>query len=340
MKKIKKGVLLVNLGTPSDPTVPAVTEFLRRFLGDRRVIRMSPLLWQPILNLMVLPHHAPKSAQMYERLWSKEIGSPLLYYTQRQAKLLQERLPNYTVRYAMSYSQPLIGAVLQEFEFQGIEDLTIIPMYPQYSTTTTASIQDDVDRFYHGRKHQPNVRIVSDFSSFWPYINTLADKLQTAIKEAQPDAIVFSYHGIPVSYQKTGDPYAQRCRQTTMAVIERLGLTIPCFQAYQSKFGPAKWLTPATKDLLKQLPAKGYRKVLIVAPSFVTDCLETIQELGEENRDAFLNAGGQEYHLLPAMNDDPAWIETLAQLTILNSMQPASETTSRDIKTMGQLMPN
>ena len=250
MSKNQKGILLINLGTPSDPSVPAVTKFLRRFLSDRRVIHMLPLLWQPILNLMVLPKYAPKSAANYERLWSSGIGSPLLHYTQRQAQLLAKRLPEYTVRYAMSYSQPLIGAVLKEFEFQGITDLTIIPLYPQYSTTTTASVQDDVARFYKDRKTVPEIRFVSDYSSFWPYIKALSNKLQKAILKVNPDAIVFSYHGIPLSYQKAGDPYAQRCRQTTMAVIERLGLSIPCFQSYQSRFGPAEWLKPATKDLL------------------------------------------------------------------------------------------
>ena len=323
MKKNQKGILLVNLGTPSDPSVLAVTRFLRRFLSDRRVIHMPPLIWQPILNMMVLPKHAPKSAVNYEQLWSSEIGSPLLHYTQRQAQLLQKRLPDYTVRYAMSYSQPLIGAVLKEFEFQGITDLTIIPMYPQYSTTTTASVQDDVARFYQDRKTVPEIRFVSDYSSFWPYVKALSNKLQKAVAKMNPDAIVFSYHGIPLSYQKAGDPYAQRCRQTTMAVIERLGLQVPCFQAYQSRFGPAKWLTPATKDLLTALPKQGYRKVLVIAPSFTADCLETIQELGEENRDVFLAAGGSEYQLLPALNDDAEWVEALAQLTLLNAVMPA-----------------
>ena len=326
MSKNQKGILLINLGTPSDPSVPAVTKFLRRFLSDRRVIHMLPLLWQPILNLMVLPKYAPKSAANYERLWSSGIGSPLLHYTQRQAQLLQKRLPDYTIRYAMSYSQPLIGAVLKEFEFQGITDLTIIPMYPQYSTTTTASVQDDVARFYQDRKTVPEIRFVSDYSSFWPYIKALSNKLQKSVAKMKPDAIVFSYHGIPLSYQKAGDPYAQRCRQTTMAVIERLGLHIPCFQSYQSRFGPAEWLKPATKDLLTELPKQGYQKVLVVAPSFVSDCLETIQELGEENRDAFLTAGGREYQLLPALNDDPEWIEALAQLTLLNAVMPAQNT--------------
>ncbi|MFR0579298.1 ferrochelatase [Limosilactobacillus mucosae] len=326
MSKNQKGILLINLGTPSDPSVPAVTKFLRRFLSDRRVIHMLPLLWQPILNLMVLPKYAPKSAANYERLWSSGIGSPLLHYTQRQAQLLQKRLPDYTIRYAMSYSQPLIGAVLKEFEFQGITDLTIIPMYPQYSTTTTASVQDDVARFYQDRKTVPEIRFVSDYSSFWPYIKALSNKLQKSVAKMKPDAIVFSYHGIPLSYQKAGDPYAQRCRQTTMAVIERLGLSIPCFQSYQSRFGPAEWLKPATKDLLTELPKQGYQKVLVVAPGFVSDCRETIQELGEENRDAFLTAGGREYQLLPALNDDPEWIEALAQLTLLNAVMPAQNT--------------
>lgn len=323
----KKGILLVNLGTPSEPTAPAVAEFLQRFLSDRRVIQLSPLLWHPILNWLVIPRRAPKAAANYAKLWSPAKGSPLLYYTRRQAELLQQRLSDYTVRYAMSYSQPYIGTVLKEFEFQGIEDLTIIPMYPQYSTTTTASVQDEVARFYRQRSHQPKLRFISDYSSFWPYIQAIVHKIEMALTKQKFDAIVFSYHGIPLSYQKQGDPYAQRCRQTTMAIVQQLGDKIPCFQAYQSKFGPGKWLTPATKDLLSKLPAHGYRNVLVVAPSFVSDCLETTLELGEENREAFLAAGGQTYQVLASLNDDEAWIEALGQLTLLNTAEAVSRET-------------
>lgn len=313
----RKAVLLINLGTPDAPETKAVAAYLKQFLSDRRVIQTPPAIWQPLLKV-IIRKRAPKSAALYRRIWSPTTGSPLLYYTRRQTRLLQELLLDYTVRYAMSYSEPFIADALKEFEKEGVEDLTIIPLYPQYSTTTVGSVHDDVHRFYLDRQSAPTIHLVKDFADFPPYIKALAKKIQAGIDKYRPDGIIFSYHGIPKSYEKKGDPYAERCRLTTYSLVNQLGLDekkIPYFQSYQSQFGPNEWLKPATADLLPALPAKGIKKVLVAAPSFVSDCLETIDELGRENRDYFLEAGGTDYHLVDCLNDDPDWIEALAKLT-------------------------
>ncbi|WP_057895777.1 ferrochelatase [Liquorilactobacillus oeni] len=312
---MKKGVLLVNLGTPETTAVADVRAYLKKFLSDQRVIDMPAWKWKPILNLMILPHRPQKSAQLYQKIWSKEHGSPLLYYTQRQTQLLQQQLVQYVVKYAMSYSSPLIPTVLKEFEALEIDDLTIIPLYPQYSTTTVGSVLDEVNRFYFKRTEIPNLHIVTDFCDFDPYIRVIAQKIKLEIEKFQPDKILFSYHGLPVSYIKKGDPYQKRCTLTTELIMKQLG-PYPHFQTFQSRFGPNEWLKPATDTTLKLLPSKGIKRVLVVAPSFVADCLETLHELQIENQAYFLDSGGVDYRMIPALNDDEDFIEVLKKLVL------------------------
>lgn len=310
----KHATLIVNLGTPKEPTPREVRKYLKLFLSDQRVIRTSSWLWQPLLRFIILPIRAPKSAKLYQNIWSDSKGSPLEYYTNRQASLLQKELPTSIVKYAMSYSNPSIEETLSELDSKGVTDLTVIPLYPQYSTTTVSSVHDSIHKYYLKRQSSPNLHIVSDFSDYAPYIDALSAKINEDINKYQPDGILFSYHGIPKSYQDSGYPYAQRCNQTTKAVIDKLDLQIPYFQSYQSKFGPAEWLKPATSDLLSTLSKQGIKKILVVAPSFISDCLETIDELGRENREVFMNAGGTDYHVVDCLNDDPNWISALATL--------------------------
>jgi ferrochelatase len=313
---MKKGVLLINLGTPASPTPTAVREYLKRFLSDPRVIDMPAWKWKPILNTMILPHRPAKSAELYRQIWSKENGSPLLYYTQQQAQQLQELLPEHEVRFAMSYSHPLIATELERFDQNQITDLTIIPMYPQYSTTTVGSVVDDINRFYLERIKIPNLRVITDFCDFKPYIKALAAKIKAEIANFNPDQILFSYHGIPQSYVTKGDPYQERCETTTKLLRAELATEIPIQQTYQSRFGPDEWLKPATDETLKQLPANGTKRVLVVAPSFVADCLETLHELDVENRDYFLTNGGEDFRLVPALNADESFTQVLRQLVL------------------------
>ncbi|MFT9098770.1 ferrochelatase [Liquorilactobacillus sp.] len=321
---MKKGVLLINLGTPKTPTPADVRIYLKKFLSDPRVIDMPAWKWNPILNLAILPHRPEKSAKLYQTIWSEEHGSPLLYYTQRQKEMLQAELPDYVVRYAMSYSEPEIAEELLELEQMEVDNLTIIPLYPQYSTTTVGSVVDDINRFYMGRIKIPNLKIVTDFCDYLPYINALADKIKTAINEFQPDRLLFSYHGIPVSYVEKGDPYAERCKITTKLIMERLQ-NVPYTETFQSRFGPDKWLTPATDDTLRAFPNEGVKRVLVVAPSFVSDCLETLHELEIENQEYFMESGGTEFKMVPALNDDFAFTQVLKGLILDQDTRSVAE---------------
>lgn len=293
-------------------------------MSDPRVIDMPAWKWNPILNLAILPHRPEKSAKLYQTIWSEEHGSPLLYYTQRQKEMLQAELPDYVVRYAMSYSEPEIAEELLELEQMEVDNLTIIPLYPQYSTTTVGSVVDDINRFYMGRIKIPNLKIVTDFCDYLPYINALADKIKTAINEFQPDRLLFSYHGIPVSYVEKGDPYAERCKITTKLIMERLQ-NVPYTETFQSRFGPDKWLTPATDDTLRAFPNEGVKRVLVVAPSFVSDCLETLHELEIENQEYFMESGGTEFKMVPALNDDFAFTQVLKGLVLDQDTRSVAE---------------
>ncbi|MGM9892496.1 ferrochelatase [Limosilactobacillus sp.] len=313
---MKKGVLLINLGTPDEPTAKAVRPYLRRFLGDPRVINTPRSIWLPILNLMILPTRPAASAAKYQQIWSADHGSPLAYYTEQQAAQLQRRLPDYQVAYAYSYSKPLIADALTQMETAGVQRLTIVPLYPQYSTTTIGSIMDDINRFYYRRTHVPELHIINGFADRSDYLDLLAHNIQAELNQNKYDQIIISFHGIPVSYAQNGDPYPQQCQATTEGIRQRLDTDIPIIQTYQSKFGPAKWLTPATADLLKELPKKNIKRVLVISPSFVADCLETLHELDIENRHYFMKNGGQFFKVVRCFNADPAFTSILQKIVL------------------------
>ncbi|MFD1400207.1 ferrochelatase, partial [Lacticaseibacillus suilingensis] len=269
-------------------------------LSDSRVIDMPRWQWLPILNLMILPNRPKHSAEMYQMIWSNESGSPLLHYTQLQASQLQARLgASYQVRYAMSYSDPDIATQLTAFETDKIDDLTIIPLYPQYSTTTVGSVMDDINRFYFRRIKIPTLHLISDFCTHPTYIKVMAEKIKRYWDTGQYDQIVFTYHGIPKRYTQKGDPYATRCYLTTDLIMDQLG-NLPHLLSFQSKFGPGEWLTPSTADIMVKLPHQGIKNVLVVAPSFVADCLETSYELGIENYQHFIENGGHRFVTVPS----------------------------------------
>lgn len=306
----------MNLGTPEEPTANSVADFLVEFLSDRRVIKMNPLFWQPLLRNVIIPLRSEKSAQRYQKIWSKEYGSPLRYYTQQQAKLLQKLVPNLKVRYAMSYCNPTINSVLLDMECQGIKNITVLPLYPQYSGTTVGSINDYVQKFSHQHKNL-SIKTIQDFSDFQPYIDAVVKNMEKAIYSKRPDALIFSYHGIPVSYANQPDePYVQRCTATTQAIMRTLSIDLPYFQSYQSKFGPGKWLTPSTSQMMVELPKRGYQNILVIAPGFVADCLETIYELNQENRQLFMRSGGKKFSFLNSLNDGHHWIKALKALVL------------------------
>ncbi|GGC79176.1 ferrochelatase [Enterococcus wangshanyuanii] len=313
----KKGILIVNLGTPDKPETKEVRAYLKRFLGDHRVIDTNRCIWLPVLHGIILRTRPKKSAALYRQIW-QDSGSPLLIYTKAQAEQLQQKFPDQVVRYAMSYSQPLIPEVLKEMHDLGVTDLTIIPLYPQYSRTTTAPIFDEVAKFYLKAEVIPTVHFIQSFYDEPLYIEALAQQINQILSEKKIDKIVFSYHGVPVSYIAKGDHYLEHCQQTTQAVMEKVG-DHPFISTFQSKFGPAEWLTPATDQTLKDLPKQGDKSILIITPGFVSDCLETIEEIEQENYSYFMDNGGKEFHYIHPFNDDPIFVDILAKLIEKNN---------------------
>ncbi|EHZ5086488.1 ferrochelatase, partial [Enterococcus faecalis] len=298
----RTGILLVNLGTPKDSSKTEVRKYLKTFLSDRRVIKIHPIIWKPILNGIILNIRPKKSAKLYQKICT-ENGFPLLEYTEKQMENLKNICPEVEVTIGMSYSEPSIETALDTLLSKEIEELNVIPMYPQYSGTTVGSVFDSVMNYFIKSDRIVDIKFIRSFYNNPQYIGYFSKKINEALNESPIDAIVFSYHGIPMSYVKDGDNYPEECTKTTKLIMDKLG-DIPYYQTYQSKFGPSEWLKPATDDTLKKLPSKGIKNILIVAPGFVVDCLETIEELEHENRNYFLENGGEFYKYVHPFNGD------------------------------------
>ena len=292
----------MNLGTPKDSSKTEVRKYLKTFLSDRRVIKIHPIIWKPILNGIILNIRPKKSAKLYQKICT-ENGFPLLEYTEKQMENLKNICPEVEVTIGMSYSEPSIETALDTLLSKEIEELNVIPMYPQYSGTTVGSVFDSVMNYFIKSDRIVDIKFIRSFYNNPQYIDYFSKKINEALNESPIDAIVFSYHGIPISYVKDGDNYPKECTKTTKLIMDKLG-DIRYYQTYQSKFGPSEWLKPATDDTLKKLPSKGIKNILIVAPGFVVDCLETIEELEHENRNYFLENGGEVYKYVPPFNGD------------------------------------
>jgi ferrochelatase len=320
----KIGVLVAQLGTPDAPTAKALRPYLRQFLSDRRVIDYSPLVWQPILRGIILRVRPQKSARLYARIWLDE-GSPLLVYSQHQADALQICLgDDFRVILGMRYGNPSIPGAIAQLEAEGIDRIVVLPMFPQFSCTTTASIYDAVYAGVMGKlsdrkRFMPAIRFIPPYYDHPAYIHALKTHLIQQIQHAphQPDKFIISFHGIPNRYIKTGDPYRAHCEHTAHLLAQAMNWTddqwILCFQ---SQFGPEKWLEPYTDAVLEHLHHDGVQYPMVFSPGFVTDCLETLDELGNEGREQFAEGGGNpdQFTFAPCLNDHPAWIEAMATL--------------------------
>jgi protoporphyrin/coproporphyrin ferrochelatase len=301
----KIGVLLVNLGTPDAPTPSAVRRYLKQFLSDRRVVEISPLLWQPILRGIILNVRPAKSAANYAKVWMDE-GSPLAVYSARQATRLQAVLgADVDVRYAMRYGNPSIASQLHAMQDAGCMRILVAPLYPQYSGATTATVQDEVGRVLAAMRWQPTLRTLPPYYDTAAYIAALRDNLEAGLAALDfvPDAIIASFHGMPERTLYLGDPYHCHCRKTARLLSEATGRILTV--AFQSRFGRAKWLEPATDTVLQELARSGTRKVAIFAPGFSVDCLETLEEIAIQGQESFLQAGGTDFAYLPCLNDSP-----------------------------------
>jgi ferrochelatase len=316
------GVLLVNLGTPEAPTPPAVRTYLREFLSDPRVVEIPRPLWWLILNLFILPFRPKTSAQRYAEVWTRE-GSPLKVHTERQARLLRGYLGERTgnppaVEYAMRYGSPSIADTLARMKSAGCERILVVPLYPQYAASTTATAIDAVGAALARMRNQPALRTVKHFHDDAGYIGALAQSVRDYwTAHGRPDVLVMSFHGVPRRSLDRGDPYHCECHKTARLLAEALQLAPQQYRiAFQSRFGRAEWLKPYTAEVLKTLGAQHTGRVDVICPGFVSDCLETLEEIAIEGKGIFLSAGGREFHAIACLNENDPWIRALTELAL------------------------
>ena len=342
----KVGVLVTNLGTPDAPKKAELKRYLKEFLSDPRVVEVPKLIWWMILNLVILNIRPRRSAKAYAGVWT-ERGSPLMFHTQDQttalkASLQQKYGDNIVVEFAMRYGSPSINSVLDNMLQQGVRKLVVLPLYPQYCASTTASTFDAIAQRFMQKRWIPELRFITHYHDDAGYIQAVADKIREHWQtHGRADKLVFSYHGIPKRYLLQGDPYHCECHVTSRLIAENLGLSKDeHVTSFQSRFGREEWLTPYTDHTLKAFPQQGVKSVQIVCPGFSADCLETIEEIGEENRDYFLEAGGERYEYIQALNADSSHIKALTallepQLQEWNNLTQNTEQRAHLAKTMG-----
>ena len=316
----KTAVLLINLGTPEAPTASAVRTYLKEFLSDPRVVEIPRPLWWLILNGIILNLRPAKSAAKYAKIWDKD-GSPLRVHTERQAKLLRGYLgaqgrSALLVDYAMRYGSPSIDSVLARLKQQRCERILVLPLYPQYAASTTATALDAVSDFFRRTRNIPELRMVKHFHDHPAYVAALAESVRKHwAQHGKPDRLLMSFHGLPRYTLERGDPYHCECQKTARLLAAALALAPEQYQlSFQSRFGRTEWLQPYTAATLAQWGKQGLRRVDVVCPGFVADCLETLEEIGMEGKAEFLKAGGKEFHAIPCLNESDAWIQALAQI--------------------------
>jgi len=318
--KDKIGVLIAQLGTPDAPTPKAVRPYLKQFLSDRRVIEVNRVLWWLLLNLVVLATRPRRSARLYARIWGKD-GSPLLTITKKQtegvAARLRAQFPNIEVDFGMRYGRPSLEGAADRLIEKGCSKILLFPMYPQYSAATTASTYDAVLPHLLRRRWVPTVRVAEPYFAHPKYIDALATTINEHIAGMSfvPERLVLSYHGIPAKYVKKGDPYCCQCLETTAALLPKLNMTQDTvIHTFQSRFGRDPWLTPYTDETLEELGHTGVKKIAVCAPGFTADCLETLDELGNEGHEQFTESGGEEISVVPCLNDHPVWLDGMTAI--------------------------
>lgn len=322
MAQAGSGILLVNLGTPAEPSVGAIRRFLCEFLHDHRVIELTRWLWCPILHFIILPLRPRRLVQAYQSIWTSD-GSPLLVITRRQGAGVQSALKNAghdtkTVEIAMRYGEPSITRGLQSLRAAGVGRVLILPMYPQYSATTTASVFDAVANAMQSERALPELRFINDYHDDPGYIAALADSLRRHwAKHGRGQKLLMSFHGIPESYSRKGDPYHGQCHVTARLLAEALQLKPDEWTlGFQSRVGKAPWLRPYTDYLIEDMAEAGIKTLDVVAPGFSVDCLETLEEIQLRYGELFCEKGGKTLRYVPALNDDPAHIQALTSLAI------------------------
>jgi ferrochelatase len=318
---IKKGVLLVNLGTPDAPKTAELRKYLREFLSDPRVVEIPRVLWLIILYCFILPFRPKKSAKLYKSIWT-EHGSPLLSFTQQQQQALQAKYDeNYAgdmlVSVGMRYGNPSIKDALKELTNKNVRDITILPLYPQYSGATSGSTFDAIAKELTHYRWVPTIKFINGYHSHPLYISAIAQSIKDYINTSgYPDKLIFSYHGVPQQYLEQGDPYYCFCMQTTRLVNEYLSMhKLSVTTTFQSRFGKAAWLKPYTDETLKALAKDGHQHVAVICPGFASDCLETLEEIVTENKAYFIDSGGKTFDYIPCLNSQSDHITMMFSLT-------------------------
>jgi ferrochelatase len=334
----KTAILLVNLGTPDAPTAQAVRPYLKEFLSDSRVVEIPKPVWWLILNGIILNVRPKRSAAKYATVWMKE-GSPLRVYTAKQAALLQGYLGERTkaplvVDYAMSYGNPSIASVMQKLKAQNCTRILVVPMYPQYAASATATVFDRVFGAVQTMRNTPAIRTIKHFHDDAGYIKALAANINEYwMKHGRPDKLVMSFHGVPKYTLEKGDPYHCECHKTGRLLAQELGLKPGQYVvSFQSRFGKAEWIQPYTTATLLALGKQKTKRVDVVCPGFVADCLETLEEIAQEGKEDFLHAGGGEYHYIPCLNDRNDWMHALTDLVMDNLQGWLKEPNAEDLE--------
>ncbi len=317
----KTAVVLVNLGTPAAPTPRAVGQFLKAFLSDPRVVEAPRWFWLPLLHGVIVPVRSRKAAKAYQKIWWPE-GSPLKIISQRQVEALQQALQSGeqngaentpTVVEACTYGEPSIASQIESLSASGVESFIVIPLYPQYSCSTTAPVWDQLSRYIQQKRDIPDIRVVKSFYQRDDYINALAETVRSHWQQhGRGEKLLMSFHGVPLEYVEKGDPYRRHCEATAANLAATLGLNNDQWLcSFQSRFGPKEWLQPYTDESLEKWAKDGVKRVDVISPAFTADCLETLEELKMENCDLFLAAGGEAYNYIPCLNDSDSFIRVL-----------------------------
>ncbi|MDG2947995.1 ferrochelatase [Bisgaard Taxon 10/6] len=318
LHNIKPGVLLINLGTPDEPTTKAISRYLEQFLTDPRIVDLPRWKWLPLLKGIILPLRSRRIRHNYQSVWTEQ-GSPLLVYSNAQKTALQARLQalgiDAQVEIGMTYGNPSVQQALENLLNARVDRIVVLPLYPQYSSTTTAAAFDAFAQALKSQRKMLPFSFIHSYHLDENYINALTESIKVRLKN--DEFLLFSYHGIPLRYEREGDYYREHCRQTTLAVADKLGLAETQWNmVFQSRFGREEWLHPYADRFLQNAAAQGIEKVAVISPGFACDCLETLEEIAETNRDLFLANGGKSYRYIPALNDAPKHIDMMAQLIV------------------------
>lgn len=314
----KTGLLFVQLGTPDSPTPAAVRRYLAEFLTDRRVVDLHRAIWLPLLHGLILRTRPQRSATLYQHIWRDDGLSPLLYYTRCQQQAVAQALQSagVVVQFAMRYGNPSLSTTLHAMLDGGVERLLIFPLFPQYSAATTASVLDAVQASLAYRRFIPTLRFAQPFFSHPGYIDAWSEQIRTQATLDHATTLLFSFHGLPQRHVDEGDPYAIQCQQTARWIAEDLSVPTERWQiAFQSRFGREAWLLPATDHILAQLPSQGKKRVVVACPGFVSDCLETLEEIAMRGKELFMQAGGETFQMIPCLNEQSRWLAALAEIS-------------------------